>query len=114
MKIKKLITYKRVMVTAIVSQAILVSSAFAGAPTTALEVKGVLDRIAKDLALIFGALAIVVIIYAAYVYLTAGGNAARVETAKKTLIFAVVAIVLAALASGIPSVVEQIICNGPC
>jgi len=54
---------------------------------------------------IFLALAVVIFLYAAFLYLTAAGNAENVTKAKSALIYGVVAIVVAVIASGIAPVV---------
>ena len=66
------------------------------------EVVTTLNTISGWLFTIFFALAIVFLIYAAFVYLTAGGNETRVGSAKNILIYAIVAIVVALVAGGIP------------
>ena len=66
------------------------------------EVVTTLDTISGWLFTIFFALAVVFLVYAAFVYLTAGGNETRVGSAKNILIYAIVAIVVALVAGGIP------------
>lgn len=57
-------------------------------------------------------LAIVFILYAAYRYLTAAGDPEKVKAAGNVLIYAVVAIVVAVLARGIPLIVSTLIAGG--
>ncbi len=57
---------------------------------------------------IFLALAVIMIIYAAFVYLTSGGGE-NVAKAHKMLLYAVVAIAVAMLAKGVVKVVESLL-----
>jgi len=52
------------------------------------------------------ALAVVFIIYAAFLFLTSGGDAEKVGKAKKQLIYAVVAVATAILATGVIKLVQ--------
>jgi len=58
---------------------------------------------------IFIALAVVFLLYAAFLYLTAGGNESTVGRAKTVLIYAVIAIVVAVLAGGVFPLIEGIL-----
>ena len=73
------------------------------------DVVTTLDTISGWLFTIFFALAIVFLVYAAFLYLTAGGNETRVGSAKGVLIYAIVAIVVALIAGGIPLFVSGIL-----
>lgn len=53
------------------------------------------------------ALAVVFIIYAAFKFLTAGGDEKNIETAKQQLIYAIIALAVAMLATGIVKVLKQ-------
>lgn len=106
---KKLITYKNATWATVVGQAVFMSHALAAPISDVAGAVTVLKNVAKDLLLLFAALATVIIIYAAFLYLTAGGNPARVESAKKTLIWAVIAIALAFVAAGIPPLIESML-----
>ncbi|KKU14852.1 hypothetical protein A3A20_02965 [Candidatus Wolfebacteria bacterium RIFCSPLOWO2_01_FULL_45_19] len=52
-------------------------------------------------------LAVIFILYAAFLYLTAGGDAEKVSTANKQLIYAAVAIGVALISQGVRILVEQ-------
>jgi fumarate reductase subunit D len=56
-------------------------------------------------------LAVVFIIWAAFIYLTAGGDTEKVGKANKMLIYAAVAIAIALLAQGIVYIVAQLATN---
>lgn len=58
---------------------------------------------------IFIVLAIALVLYAAFLYLTAGGSPEQVNKATKTLTFAAVAILVAILAKGFPLIIGKII-----
>ncbi len=53
------------------------------------------------------ALAVVFIIYAAFLFLTAGDDSEKVGKAKKQLIYAVVAVAVAVLATGIVTLTQE-------
>ena len=50
---------------------------------------------------------IICVIYAAFLYMTAGGSSEKVGTANKTMIYAVVGIAIALIAGGVPSLVAS-------
>ncbi len=58
---------------------------------------------------LFWALAVVFLIWAALTYLTANGDADKVETAKQRVIYAVIAACVALLATGIKSIAVSLL-----
>lgn len=68
-----------------------------------------LGTVASWMFTIFLALAVLFLIYAAFLYLTAAGNESRVGNAKNVLIYSVVAIVIALLAGGIVPLIRGVI-----
>ena len=75
----------------------------------AADVVSILDTIAGFMFIIFIALAVVFLLYAAFLYLTAAGNGDKVKTARNVIIYSVVALVVAIIAGGIPAVVCTIL-----
>ena len=72
----------------------------------------VLSTIENILGFAFGLLLVIAalfIIYAAYLYLTSGGNEEKTKQASKVLAYAVVAIIVAFLARAIVSLTQQVI-----
>ncbi len=61
---------------------------------------------------VFMILSVVMVIYAAYLYVSARGEAEQVTKAHKTLTYAVVAIMVALLANAFPSIVSSLIGGG--
>lgn len=57
------------------------------------------------------AFAVIFIIYAAFLFLTAGDDAEKVGKAKKQLIYAVIAVATAILATGIIAVTKEFLCT---
>ena len=55
---------------------------------------------------IFMGVAVIVLIYSAFMFLTSGGDPNKISTARKTLVWAIVAIAIAILAGGIPYLVQ--------
>lgn len=62
---------------------------------------------------LFFILAVLLIIFAAFAYLTAGNNAEQIKTAHKRLIWAAVAIVVALLAVGAELIIKDFLNNAP-
>lgn len=78
-------------------------------PPTNINILQIFDR---GIGLAFGfliILAVVFVIYAAYLYLTAGGDPGKVQTATRVIAYAAAAVVVGALARGIVSLVRFII-----
>jgi len=51
-------------------------------------------------------IAVIMIIYAAFTFLTAGGSEEKLTTARNTLIYALVGVIVALLAFALPAVVR--------
>lgn len=79
------------------------------APTDFGTLITVIVTIARWMFGILMALAIVFILYAAFLYIIAQGNEDRIKTAKTILIYAVVGLVVAVLAGGISVIVQDFI-----
>lgn len=62
------------------------------------NISGIVTAVVRVLSVIVGALAIIMIIFAGFKYTTAGGDSNKLASAKNTLIFALVGLVIAALA----------------
>lgn len=58
---------------------------------------------------IFLVLAVIFLIWAAFLYLTAAGSEDKIGKAKSALIYSIVAIAVALLAGGLPSLVQNLI-----
>ncbi len=77
-----------------------------GAPITGGEgVLSFVNQIATWVSYLFWALAVIFIFYAAFLYLTAGGDEEKVGKAKNVIMGAVIALVIAFVASGVPTLV---------
>ncbi|MBI4160124.1 hypothetical protein HY504_03075 [Candidatus Wolfebacteria bacterium] len=78
-----------------------------GAPTT---VGGLVDRFAavvRWVYIIFFTVAVLLILFAAFTYLTAAGDEEKIKRARDQLIYAAVAIVVALLAVGFRAIIEN-------
>ncbi|PIT93370.1 MAG: hypothetical protein COU06_00155 [Candidatus Harrisonbacteria bacterium CG10_big_fil_rev_8_21_14_0_10_38_8] len=76
---------------------------------------GFLDVFATLISWIFTLLlviAVIMILYAAFLYLTGGGNDDKIKKAHSTIIYAVIAIAVAFLAQGISFVVAELLRSG--
>jgi len=76
------------------------------------DVVGILERIFNWMFAIFLIIAAIFIMLAAFNYLTAGGDEEKLSTAKKQFIYAIVAIVIAFLATSVQFVVDNFL-NSP-
>ena len=86
-------------------------------PTTSPPVAGgggiinFVNQIATWASFLFWGLAVIFIFYAAFLYLTAAGEEEKIKTANHQLIYAVIAIVVALFAYGMPVFVKNILGN---
>ncbi len=80
--------------------------------TSVTEVEGVLNNIVRWAQIIFFILAALFIIFAAFEYLTAGGDDEKVKKAKNMLIYAIVAIAVALVAGGVRTLVRTFLETG--
>lgn len=67
------------------------------------------ETVTRFIAIVFVALAIILFLWAAFLFLTAGGNEERQTKAKQTLLWAIIGIVVALFAFGIFTFVRQIL-----
>lgn len=70
---------------------------------------GLLLRLLGLLRTLFWIVAVFMILFAAFYYLTAGGDSGKVGTANKMLMYAVVAIIVALVATSIPFLVKSLL-----
>jgi len=71
------------------------------------DIVNLFTKAARWLYTIFFIVAVMYILFAAYTYLTAGGDATKVEKATKMIKNAVIAIVVALLASGVALIINN-------
>lgn len=106
-KIKAVIGISLVMLLPVLAMAQIQT-----APTQPLTIERILRILNTLINWLFTLLLVVAtffIFYAAYLYLTAGGNEENVGKAKNQLIFAAVAIAVAFVAQGVRFLVEQLV-----
>ena len=61
-------------------------------------IESVAKQVTNDLSIIVGIVAVIMIIYGGFKYITSGGESGGVESAKKTLIMAIIGLLIVALA----------------
>lgn len=83
--------------------------AYAGLEDKIIGPSGVLCQIATQMFWILVALSSIMVIYAAFLYVTGSGEAEKVSKAHKTLFYAAIAIAVSLLAKGFPSVIATIV-----
>jgi len=104
------------LVIATVAPLMVLAQSGGGTPSTAdAPIKdfdgiiGLLEKAVTWLYTIFFILAVGFILWAAFLYLTAGEDSSKVDKAKKQLINAVIAIVIALVASGVAGIIDTFI-----
>ena len=75
----------------------------ANIPTTLDDAVG---KIVNPLFLILVAISTVFIIYAAYTFVTSGGDPGKTETARTTLVYAIVGLIVAFMALGVYNILK--------
>ncbi|NLA43326.1 hypothetical protein GX865_04220 [Candidatus Saccharibacteria bacterium] len=67
------------------------------------DVNGLIKNITNTMLFLLGATAVIAIIIGGFMYVTAAGDAGKVKTAKNTVMYAVIGLIVALLAWGIVS-----------
>lgn len=79
-------------------------------PVTSIEdVIGVIETFASWLFTIILAIAVVMLLYAGLLWMTAGGDEEKLGTARKVLIWGLVGIVIALVARGLVAIMRQLV-----
>ena len=84
----------------------------ATAPKNLTGFLDVINKIAKWMYNLLLALGVVFVLYAAFLYLLSQGSDDKITTAKRVLIYAIVALVIAVLAGGVSSIVKDALRTG--
>jgi hypothetical protein len=66
--------------------------------TSGPTVNSVINTVVNILSLVVGIIAVIMVVFAGFRYVTSGGDSGKVSSAKNTLIYAIVGIVVAAVA----------------
>jgi len=80
---------------------------FAQYPNSPNDIEKVIENFRDWFGRIIGVLGVIVILYAAFLYMVAGGDEEKIATAKKTLIAGVIGVALAIIAYGIIGLVAS-------
>lgn len=70
-------------------------------PEKSPTIEGLIKTIVNVLSWIVGVLAVIMIIYAGFQYVTSGGDSGKISNAKNTLIYAIIGIVIVAFSQAI-------------
>jgi len=84
--------------------------ALAEVPQVGLDAQGIIDliiSITEWFAIIVFALAVIFVLYAAFLFITAGGADEQIKTAKSVLLYGVIGIIVALLAYGVVPLIES-------
>lgn len=76
-------------------------------PLGAGTIPELIDKIADWLLGIGLIISTIIVIWAAFLFMTSGGNAEKVTTARKTLLYAIIGITVLLLAKGVTSIIES-------
>ncbi len=113
---KKVVTFISLLVVSFMPMAALAIDIPATTPPPGIRsfegILGVMNTIIDWLFTALMVFAVIMIIYAAFSYLTAGGDEEKISKAHKTIVYAVVAIAVAFLSRGISFVVQQLLGQG--
>lgn len=101
-----------IFLTGFLAQAQIPSPQPVGLVTNVSQVWSLINTIVKYVYWFFFAVAVLFIILAAFAYLTASGDAAKVKTANTRLIYAIVAVAVALIAYGIEALVRSAMTSG--
>ena len=66
-----------------------------------------IDKIATWLLGIGSTIAVIIVIWAAFLFMTSGGNKERVTMARKTLLYAIIGLTVLLLATGVTSLIQN-------
>lgn len=78
-------------------------------PSTASGLLGILGKVFTTMFIFLITVASFTLLYAAFLYVTSEGEQEKINKAKKIIIYAVIALVVAALALGAPVAIQQFI-----
>jgi heme/copper-type cytochrome/quinol oxidase subunit 2 len=76
-------------------------------PLAADSIPAILDRIINFMLIIAAPIAVIMTIYAAYLFITAGDNQEKVKTARKTLMYVIIGVAILILSKGIVSLAKS-------
>ena len=68
-----------------------------------------IDKIATWLLGIGATIGVIIVLYAAFLFMTSGGSAERVTMARKTLWYAIIGLAILLLAKGVTALIENIL-----
>ena len=84
------------------------------------DVNTLIDKILDFLIKIALVLTPIIVVYAGFLYITAGGNEEKIKRANKVLIWALIGLAIALIAKGVPALIKEFlgtnedICEPPC
>lgn len=105
-------TLNKIIIISLIASPLIALAQPQTAPVIAEDPEALLNLIDRATNWFFSiilVLAVIFILVSAFEYLTAWGNEERLKAAKNTLVYALVAIVLAVLARGIVSIVVNVL-----
>lgn len=91
------------------AQAVTVTPPVVTPPTTITGVYTILYNVLGVIRTVFFIVAVGFILYGAFIYLQAGGDPEKLKEAKNMTIYAIVAIVVALLATAVPAIVGGLV-----
>ena len=108
-RIKRFVSNPKYLIalTSLLASPIIASAATI--PTTCSGLVTFIDSIAKTFAAVIFALAVIMFLYAAFLFLTGGGNEETTKKARSYLIYAVIGLIVALFAFNLPGIIRSTI-----
>ncbi len=97
---------------AVLGVAISSNVAYAQVVTTQATLNAALCNVINAMIWVLLSVSVIMVVYAAFQYVTGGADAEKVSTARKTLTYAAVGIAVALIAKGFPLVVKDVFGSG--
>lgn len=82
-------------------------------PLSSQSITDILDKIIDFMLIVAGPVAVIMTIYAAYLFITAGDNQERIKTARKTLMYVIIGVAILILSKGIVSLTKSFLVTPP-
>ena len=82
-------------------------------PIGADTIPAILDNIINFMLIVAAPIAVIMTIYAAYLFITAGDNQEKVKTARKTLMYVIIGVAILILSKGIVSLTKSFLDTTP-
>ena len=105
---KKSLIYNYFCTTSVITLIFPLKTLAATLPTTCSELLAfIANDVGKTLSAFIGAITVIMMLIAAFQFLTAGGDAEKVKTARSNIIWVIVGLAIAIIAFNIPGIISS-------